>query len=62
MFCEVVGHIDGSLSPDELKLALLDSILDPIKTHIEGFGEFLSHGGVEDTSGGGVIIVDGSAA
>ena len=62
MLGEVVGHIDGSLSPDELKLALLDSVLNPIESHIEGFGEFLTHGRVEDAGGGRIVIVDGSAA
>ena len=37
MLGEVVGHIDGSFPPDELELALLDSVLDPIETHIDRF-------------------------
>jgi hypothetical protein len=37
MLGEVVCHINGSLPPDELELALLDSIFDPIKTHIKSF-------------------------
>ena len=62
MFGEVVCHVDGSFSPDELELALLDSVLDPIETHIEGFGKFLTHGRVEDAGGGRIVIVDWSAA
>ena len=61
MLGEVIGHVCRSFAPDELELILFDAVLYPVEAHVEGFGEFLAHGGVEDACSGGVIVVDGSA-
>ena len=44
MLGKVVGHVCRAFAPDELELALFDSIFDPVEAHVEGFGEFLAHG------------------
>ena len=59
VFCKIIGHVDGTLSPKELKMFLLDAVFDPIKAHVESFREFLPHVRVEDSGRGGIIIVDG---
>jgi hypothetical protein len=42
------------------KLALGDSVPDPIKTHINGFGAALFDGAVCNAGGTGVVGLDGS--
>ena len=61
MLGEVVSHIGRSSPPEELELFLLYSISNPIKPHIECFGQVLFHGGVEDAGSCRVIIEDRSA-
>ena len=55
MLGEVVGHVVDTASPMNDKLALFDSILDPIKAHIHGFGATLLDSIVHDASGAGVV-------
>jgi len=38
---EVVAQVFGPWAPVNEKLALLNTVLDPVKTHIHGFGAFL---------------------
>jgi hypothetical protein len=47
MFGEVIGTIGSAGGPLEVVLLLLDAILHPPEPHIEGFGEFLSHLGIQ---------------
>ena len=56
MFCEVIGHICRSFSPEELELFLFNTVSNLIKSHAKGFRKFLAHGRVEDTCGSGVIV------
>ena len=57
---EVVRHINLSLSPKDLELFLLDSVMDPEEPHIERLGELTTHGGVEQPCGSCVIIIQRS--
>ena len=41
MFREVIGLVGSSWFPVDEKLALADSVADPIETHIHSFGTFL---------------------
>ena len=56
MFGEVVRHVGRTLSPQKLKLFLLDAVFDPVEAHIKSFRELLTHGWVEDACGGGVVV------
>ena len=55
MFCEVIGKVLGAFAPIDLELFLLDSVLNPVETHINGFGAALFDGFVGDTGSGGVV-------
>ena len=41
MFGEVVGEIVGTFCPINFKLALINSILNPIESHVDGLGASL---------------------
>ena len=41
MLCELISHVEEEFSTYEVKMTLFDYISHPIKTHVEGFGEFL---------------------
>ena len=41
MLGEVVSAVGGTRLPINMKMALFDSVLDPIKTHVHGFGFYL---------------------
>jgi hypothetical protein len=56
---EVIAQVFGSWAPVYWKLALLDLVLDPVKTYIHGFGAFLLYGFVSKTCGHRVVGLDG---
>ena len=60
MFGEVVSEVVGTAPPVHEELPLFDTIFDPVKTHIHGFGSSLFHGAVCDAGGTGVVCLDGS--
>jgi hypothetical protein len=65
MFGKVVGWVEFSWGPEEIELALVDAILHPPTAHVERFGEFLAHPGVEDSMGGvvpGVVAAHADVA
>ena len=41
MLGEVLNNVSAAGFPINEKLALPDAVLDPIETHIDGFGSFL---------------------
>ena len=55
MLGEVVGQVELAWGPDEIELALVDSVLHPPVAHVERFGKFLSHFGSEDALGSTVV-------
>ena len=55
MFGEVIGAIEFAFAPDNVELALADSVANPVKTHVHGFGALLFDGIVGDASGGAVV-------
>jgi hypothetical protein len=59
MFGEVVCEIIGTFSPVYEKMTLLDTVTDPIKTHIHGFGTALFYGVVADAGSACIIGLDG---
>ena len=56
MLCKIISHVDCSFPPNKLKTFLLNTVLDPIEFHVEGFREILSHRRVEDVSGGETVL------
>ena len=55
MLDEVVGQVELAWGPDEIELALVDSVLHPPVAHVERFGKFLSNFGSEDALGSTVV-------
>ena len=53
----IVCDVGFSWSPKYAELFLVDSVLDPIKTHVDGFGAFLFAGAVGDGDSGGVVYL-----
>ena len=48
MFGEIICSIQLAFSPKHMELFLLDSVADPIKAHVDGFGAALLYGVVGD--------------
>jgi len=55
VFGKIIGMVGTARSPKNVKLALLDMILDPIKMHVDGFGLLLFHGVIGNAAGGTVV-------
>ena len=58
MFGVVVTVIGRSWRPEDVKLLLVHSVLDPIEAHVDGFGSGLFTGGVGDGHGSGIVDLD----
>ncbi len=59
MLGKVVGQVELSGGPEEIELALVDSVFHPPASHVERLGELLSHFGIEDAMGSLVVGFDG---
>ena len=55
MLGEVVGCLEGTLSPYESELALSNLVSHPVEAHVEKNLQFLSHGCSWDEYFGGVV-------
>jgi len=55
----VVSTVSSTRLPVDTKLALADTIADPVEAHVNGFGSTLFDGVVDDAFGGGVVGHDG---
>lgn len=58
VFCKIIGSIQCTGFPVDNKLALADTIADPIESHINCLGTFLLDGIIDDSFGTGVIRLD----
>ena len=58
MLGKIIGTIATAFTPIDLKLALANSIADPVEPHVNGLGSFLFDRVVGDTGGGAVISSD----
>jgi hypothetical protein len=56
---KVVCQIEFSGCPEKIELALVDSVFHPPVSHVERFGELLTHFGIEDSVGGAIVGFDG---
>ena len=61
VLCKIVGKVEFAGGPDEVELFLVDSIFHPPVAHVEGFGVFLVHFGVEHTLGVAVVGFEGGS-
>ena len=50
MFGGVVAEVVCAFAPENFKMSLLDSIVDPIKSHVDGFRAALFEGFVGDST------------
>jgi len=55
VFCEIIHPIAVTKTPKNMKLALVDAIMDPIKMHVNGFGAFLFDGVIGNATGHAVV-------
>ena len=55
MFGKIVSKILVGWGPINVELALVNSILEPVETHVGSLGSFLLGGAIDDTVGDGVI-------
>ena len=60
VLCEIIGQVVSSAAPVDEELSLLDSVFDPVETHVNGFGAALLHIVVSNPSGTGVVCLDWS--
>jgi hypothetical protein len=61
---KIIRKVEFSRGPDEVELALLDSVFHPPVAHVERLGKFLAHFGIEDALSSAVVgfergLVDG---
>ena len=61
VFGKIIRHVQFSFAPDDLKMVLVDPILEPMESHIEGFGEFWTDRSIEDACSSGIVVEKGSA-
>jgi hypothetical protein len=59
MFGEVISLVERSIFPEDVKLLLVNSVVNPIKMHAGGFGVFLFDSVIGNASSGAVISLDG---
>ena len=55
VFCVVVGQVGCSRPPVDIELALLDPVLQPVESHVDGLGAFLFNGVCQDTMACGIV-------
>ena len=56
----VVTQVATAWAPVDVEHALLCSILDPVKIHVNGFGSSLFHGTIGKAVGCSIVHLDGS--
>ena len=60
MLCPVVGVVVGSGFPVDDELALLDTVFEPVESHVDGFGAFLLDCVIGDALSTSVVSLDRS--
>ena len=60
MLRKIICQVVGAAAPVDEKLALVDTVTDPVKTHVDSFGAALLDGVVGNPSGTGIVCLDRS--
>ena len=60
MFCVVVSHVFGTRGPKDVELSLFDTVLYPIKSHVNRFGADLFASFIGNGNGSCVVDLDWS--
>ena len=60
MLGEVVSQVGAARCPEEVVLALFDSVLEPVEAHVDSFGAALFDSVREDAVGDGIVGFEGS--
>ena len=55
VFREAVGKVELARFPEEIELALVDSVFDPPAARVKRLGRLLAHFGTEDATGSAII-------
>ena len=55
----IVTKVFVAGAPVDEEVALADAILEPVESHVHGFGAFLFDGVVGEAGGRGVVSLDG---
>ncbi len=58
MFGKIIGQVCGAWAPVYFELFVFDTILDPIESHVHGFGSLLFDLFVCKAVGRGIIDLD----
>jgi len=58
MLGEVVSFVGGTQLPNDVILALANTITNPIKLHVNGFGSFLLDVIIDNASGCGIVSLN----
>ena len=58
MFGEIISVVVRAFSPVDEKLALFNSVFDPIKPHVHSLAPFLFHRGVYYPDGASIVGLD----
>ena len=59
MLGEVVGLVEASFLPEDMKLSLVNAVADPEKLHVNCLGSLLFDGVIGDACSGAVVHLDG---
>jgi hypothetical protein len=58
VFCEIISVVETAFFPINDKLALADTITNPIKLHVDGLGSLLFDDVIGNAGGGAVVCLD----
>ena len=61
MLREIISFVETTAFPVvDVKLALSDTVSNPVKAQVDSFGSFLFDGVIGDAGSGAVVCLDGS--
>ena len=60
VFGVVIGEIDVTWCPEDVEVALTDTVTNPIKTHVHGSAAFLFDGVIGNAIGACIVGLNGS--
>ncbi len=58
VFGEIICTVGRAQLPENVKLALLDLVLDPIEWHVDGLGLLLFHGVIGNAASSAVVCLE----